>query len=388
MVQDEILMDKVRSDAVEKAKLVPPLEMPAGIRERTQALLTQGGFQARRIRSKKYDATLDIALGKSLNKMRGIEMSGLRPEHFVTGFETDKGHLDRELTEEEFKESYFQLLKSDKLSKQEHDVRCDLFSYCIQQAVNYKWAVVRLFHDALIKNWERGLSKMPDDFNDEGLEKYKSHYFDGSREKLKEANLKTSMANFGLNVSVFVPTPKEGGDEDGKDGSLDPTSEYSHLFTSCIQGTGVKSNYRYDPISSASLEVLNLEQQYQDKFGHHEENEENGTTEENRGTKSLHNLSIRTKNVEPLYVKTLDRSARFGRGENMVSDTMPAQNGLLRANSERVTFKRSNLERGDADQVNLERDISASRYKNVDSSVNTLSKRSVVKIRSLPNYML
>ena len=125
MVQDEILMDKVRSDAVEKAKLVPPLEMPAGIRERTQALLSQGGFQARRIRSKKYDATLDIALGKSLNKMRGIEMSGLRPEHFVVGFETDKGHLDRELTEDEFKEAYFQLLKSDKLSKQEHDVRCE-----------------------------------------------------------------------------------------------------------------------------------------------------------------------------------------------------------------------------------------------------------------------
>ena len=197
------------------------------------------------------------------------------------------------------------------------------------------------------------------------------------------------MANFGLNVSVFVPTPKEDEDEKeiGSD-TLDPTSEYSHLFTSCIQGTGVKANYRYDPISSASLEVLNLEQQYQDKFGHFEENEENGQNnpEEIRGTKSLHNLSIRTKNVEPLYVKTLDRSARFGRGENIVSDTMPVQNGLLRANSERVTFKRSNLERGDhADQVNLERDISASRYKNADSSVNTLSKRSVVKIRSLPN---
>ena len=56
LVQDEILMDKVRSDAVEKAKLVPPLEMPCGVRERAQALLSQGGFQARRIRSKKYSA--------------------------------------------------------------------------------------------------------------------------------------------------------------------------------------------------------------------------------------------------------------------------------------------------------------------------------------------
>ena len=54
-----------------------------------------------RIRSKKYDSTLDIALGKSLNRMRGIEMSGLRPEEFLPGYETDRGVLDRELTEQE-----------------------------------------------------------------------------------------------------------------------------------------------------------------------------------------------------------------------------------------------------------------------------------------------
>ena len=61
--------------------------------------------------------------------MRGYEMSGLRPEQFLAGYETQDGVLDRDLTENECKNAYMQLLKSDKLSKAEHDVRCDLFAY-------------------------------------------------------------------------------------------------------------------------------------------------------------------------------------------------------------------------------------------------------------------
>ena len=77
----------------------------------------------------------------------------------------------------------------------------------------YKWEVVRRFHDAVVKSWERGLTKLPETINDESLEKYKKYYFDAAPNKLRNGGLKNNEVSFGLNVSVFLNKehcPKDG----------------------------------------------------------------------------------------------------------------------------------------------------------------------------------